>query len=179
VDALEIDMREFDKLRDEIVSRQSAMTTLTNMELVALGAAVSVSTRLPEALLGAAIVTILLWMSFIAQRQQVLNLGDYIATRLQPRLRTTSEHALEWERFVRSLPSQRGDWWSYVLFVAMPIVLLAIYASVALSQHHLQDRLSLVLMITVVIVILFVLAIRQLRSFHHRSDDLRERLAKP
>jgi hypothetical protein len=125
--AVEIDLREFDRLRDEIQNRGAHMVTFMQMEFVAVGAAVSVAAKLPEALLGASVASFLLWMPYVEDRIQIANLGWYIGTRLAPLLRKTNPDALGWEIWVHMNAPERHAWWTVLTFAVPAVGLMVAY----------------------------------------------------
>jgi hypothetical protein len=127
----EIDLREFDKLRDEIVARQHSMMALWTAEITVLAASVSFAQKLPEVLVGGAAASICIWMGYVGERRQVNRLGAYIRGELAPRLQTlhpSHPNPLGWEEAVLT---RKPKWievaWRDSLFVLASIALLVTY----------------------------------------------------
>jgi hypothetical protein len=160
----EIDLREFDKLRDEIVARQHSMMALLTAEITVLAASVSFSQKLPEVLVGGAAAAICIWMAHVGERRQVTRLGAYIGHELAPHLRALHpEHPnpLGWQAAVRKRKTKKIEvLWRDVLFILAPTALLGAYF---IEVRGAWSR-SRSLLVTGVIF-LFVLAIWVFASF--------------
>lgn len=149
----EIDLVEFERLRQEIDGRTNLAYGLIALEIAALGAAISVVDKVPDVLLGAAIISSYLWLFWMDHAGQIYKIAAYIAIKLAPRLRTISPGSMAWEFFLRELdagnersrlalfsasqlPSNpRGlwrpgsaDWYTALLFGGAPPILLFTYA---------------------------------------------------
>ncbi len=168
-----VDLHEFDKLRDEIISRQHAMMTLRGIELAALAAALSLATTLPEALLGVAAVSLLLWSSYISQRHRVATLGMYIGSRLRPRV-ARHDDQFAWEEFIRDNQPETHDRWNHIIFW-LPSVLLAVFYWVVIETQC-DSRSSWVVGASGegIIAVLLALVFKQYRAFRVHALRARE-----
>ena len=99
----EADLVEFQRLRQEIDGRTPLAYGLVALEIAALGASISVVDRVPAALLGAAIISIFLWLFWMDHASQVHRIVAYIALVLAPRIRSDNPGAFTWEFFNREL----------------------------------------------------------------------------
>jgi hypothetical protein len=103
----EIALAEFQKLRDEVTSRNQLMTTLVVAELTALGTGISVFEAAPDVLLALAGVSCFLWLLWLDHAQQVHRIASYIELSLAPSLRKRCPDVLAWERYVRLVDVER------------------------------------------------------------------------
>jgi hypothetical protein len=89
-------LSEYDSLRSEINNRTTLAYTLISLELAAVGAGLSVITKLPDVLLGLAAVSCFLWLFWVDHAGAVYKLASYIALELAPKLSTQDRpgHAL-------------------------------------------------------------------------------------
>ena len=133
----DVDLAEFQKLRDEIMARTQLVNTLVGVELAALGAGISSFTRVPDVLIGLAAVSSFLWLLWLDHAEQVQKIAAYIALRLRPRLTVGSDQVLRWETYMRQLDRQprmphTQAVSNYIagLFAGVPVVLLSIYGLV-------------------------------------------------
>lgn len=103
--ARDIDLAEFQKLRDEITARMQHVNAIVGIELTALGVGISAFTKIPDVLLGLAAVCSFLWLLWLDYAEQVQKIAAYIAIRLRPRLRAGDVDVLNWETYMRQLDS--------------------------------------------------------------------------
>jgi hypothetical protein len=99
----DIDLAEFDRLREEIDNRTQLSTNLVLAEIAALGAGISVLDKVPDVLLGLSAVSSFLWLLWMDHTEQIYKIAAYIAQQLAPRLRARDPECLGWERFLRIL----------------------------------------------------------------------------
>jgi hypothetical protein len=99
----DIDLVEFEKLRDEIAARTQLVNTLVGLELAALGAGISAFTTVPDVLVGLSAVSSFLWLLWLDHAAQVHKIAAYIALRLRPRLAVSGDDVLRWETYMREL----------------------------------------------------------------------------
>ena len=90
----DVDLAEFQKLRDEIMARTQLVNTLVGVELAALGVGISSFTSIPDVLIGLAAVSSFLWLLWLDHAEQVQKIAAYIALRLRPRLTVGSNQVL-------------------------------------------------------------------------------------
>jgi hypothetical protein len=109
MDDAEIDLEEFKQLRAEIITRISVGNQITSYAITALAGGVAISEKLPEALLGAAVIATFFWLIWLDHTGQVLKLAGYIGTKLVPRLQHLGKEVLGWERFMRHLDAGGKD----------------------------------------------------------------------
>ncbi len=100
---IQVDLKEFERLRQEIDNRTLLGNYLLLAEVTALGAGILIVAHLHEALLGMALVTSYLWLLWLDHTEQVFKIAAYIGLRLSPRLQRASQDALGWEMFRRRL----------------------------------------------------------------------------
>jgi hypothetical protein len=105
------DLVEYDHLRQEINNRTTLAYGLIALQLAALGAGLSAFERLPEILLGLAVVSSFLWVFWMDHTGQIFKIAAYIGLRLAPRLRKASPGAFGWERFFRDLDAGAVPEW--------------------------------------------------------------------
>ncbi|MGH3112228.1 MAG: hypothetical protein ACRDOP_02035, partial [Gaiellaceae bacterium] len=133
----DVDLAEFQKLRDEIMARTQLVNTLVGVELAALGAGISSFTTVPDVLIGLAAVSSFLWLLWLDHAEQVQKIAAYIALRLRPRLAVGTDQVLRWETYMRQLDreprmphTQAVSNYIAGLFAGVPVVLLSIYGLV-------------------------------------------------
>jgi hypothetical protein len=172
-----IDTVEYEQMRQEIDSRTNLAYTLIALELAALGAGISVIDKVPEVLMGAAIVSSYLWLFWMDHAGQVYKIASYIALRLAPRARKTAPGALGWEAYLREIDaggerSQRAlfgpekvmrrrqlarsgsaDWSTGLLFGGTPPLLLVAYG--VLEAHRGPNAIRLVALALIALLWLF------------------------
>jgi hypothetical protein len=101
-------LSEYDSLRSEINNRTTLAYTLISLELAAVGAGLSVITKLPDVLLGLAAVSCFLWLFWVDHAGAVYKLASYIALELAPKLSAVAgESVLGWEHFLRRINKDR------------------------------------------------------------------------
>jgi hypothetical protein len=154
--AREVDLKEFERLRDEIDSRTQMGYQLVTVQLAALGTGLSVYDKFPDVLLGLAAASTFLWLFWMDHVSQIHKAALYIGTCLAPRLRSgLDEGLLGWERFIRKLDrgylsTHSGDvrlqvrphrtllimGYTALLFGGVPfiLILLSFYQSEGLSR---------------------------------------------
>ena len=139
----DVDLAEFQKLRDEIMARTQLVNTLVGVELAALGAGISSFTRVPDVLIGLAAVSSFLWLLWLDHAEQVQKVAAYIALRLRPRLAVGSDRVLGWETYMRQLDqeprmphTQAVSNYIAGLFAGGPVVLLTIYGLVVSDRFE-------------------------------------------
>jgi hypothetical protein len=139
----DVDLAEFQKLRDEIMARTQLVNTLVGVELAALGAGISSFTSVPDVLIGLAAVSSFLWLLWLDHAEQVQKIAAYIALRLRPRLTVGSDQVLRWETYMRQLDreprmphTQAVSNYIAGLFAGGPLVLLTIYGLVVSDRFE-------------------------------------------
>ncbi|MGH3030524.1 MAG: hypothetical protein ACRDNE_07110 [Gaiellaceae bacterium] len=139
----DVDLAEFQKLRDEIMARTQLVNTLVGVELAALGAGISAFTRVPDVLVGLAAVSSFLWLLWLDHAEQVQKIAAYIALRLRPRLAVGAKQVLRWETYMRQLDgeprmphTQAVSNYIAGLFAGGPVVLLTIYGLVVSDRFE-------------------------------------------
>jgi hypothetical protein len=100
---VDVYLKEFQLLREELVTRTNLAYALIAVDLTVLGAGLTVFQALPPAALGLAAVSSFLWLIFMDHASQVYKIAAYISLRLAPELRAVAPLALQWERFLREL----------------------------------------------------------------------------
>jgi hypothetical protein len=111
---LEIDLAEYDRLRQEVDNRTQIAFGLVGIELTALGVGLASAGALPEVIIGLAVVSAFLWMLWVDQAGQIWKIAAYTGIDLASRLRRSHPDALGWERFLRRL-DRGGDEARWVL----------------------------------------------------------------
>jgi hypothetical protein len=106
--ALEVDLAEYDRLRQEVDNRTQIAFGLVGIELTALGVGLASAGTLPEVIIGLAVVSAFLWMLWVDQAGQIWKIAAYTGIDLASRLRRSHPDALGWERFLRRL-DRGGD----------------------------------------------------------------------
>ncbi|MFJ5548171.1 hypothetical protein [Streptomyces sp. NPDC093225] len=105
----EIDVTEFQNLRQEINNRTNLAYALITLQLAALGTGLSVMTRLPDVLLGLAAASSFLWLFWVDHAGQVYKIAGYIALELSPQLSADVRRpVLRWEHFLRRVDAGGG-----------------------------------------------------------------------
>jgi hypothetical protein len=115
------DLAEYDHLRGEIDNRTTLAYGLIALQLAALGAGLSAADKLPEILLGLAMVSSFLWVFWMDHTGQIFKIAAYIALRLAPRLRGATPDALGWERFFRDLDAGAVPEWTNLARGRFPV----------------------------------------------------------
>jgi hypothetical protein len=100
---LQIDLTEFEKLRDEIDNRTDLSKDILLAELTALGAGLALVDKFSDILVGLAGVSTFLWLFWLDHTEQIYKIAAYIGVNLAPRLRGRHRGALQWEPFLRIL----------------------------------------------------------------------------
>ena len=141
--ARDIDLAEFQKLRDEIMARTQLVNTIVGLELAAFGAAISAFTNVPDVLVGLAAVSSFLWLLWLDHAEQVQKIAAYIALRLRPRLEAGGDEVLRWETYMRELDreqkmphTQAVGKYIAGLFAGAPVVLLSTYGLVVSARFE-------------------------------------------
>src|SRR6266705_1292715 len=101
----EVDLAEFDRLREEIDNRTELSVNLVLAEIAALGAGISVVDKVPDVLLGLAAVSGFLWLLWMDHTEAIHKIALYIAHELAPRIQISYAGGLGWEKFLRGLDS--------------------------------------------------------------------------
>jgi hypothetical protein len=169
----DVDLAEFQKLRDEIMARTQLVNTLVGVELAALGAGISAFTTVPDVLIGLAAVSSFLWLLWLDHAEQVQKIAAYIALRLRPRLTVGSDQVLRWETYMRQLDREPGmphtqAVSNYIagLFAGGPLVLLTIYGLVVSDRFEDGSFSQVARFVGLAIaVLLWVVTLRQYRVF--------------
>lgn len=99
--SVEVQLAEFEQLRQEIVTRINLAYALIAIDLTVLGAGLTLFDKLPEVVVGLAVASSFLWLIFIDHAAQVYKLAAYISLWLAPALRTAVPGSLRWEEFLR------------------------------------------------------------------------------
>ena len=169
----DVDLAEFQKLRDEIMARTQLVNTLVGVELAALGAGISSFTSIPDVLIGLAAVSSFLWLLWLDHAEQVQKIAAYIALRLRPRLTVGSNQVLRWETYMRQLDrepkmphTQAVSNYIAGLFAGGPLVLLTIYGLVVSDRFEDGSFPQVARFVGLgVAVLLWVVTLRQYRVF--------------
>jgi hypothetical protein len=169
----DVDLAEFQKLRDEIMARTQLVNTLVGVELAALGAGISSFTSIPDVLIGLAAVSSFLWLLWLDHAEQVQKIAAYIALRLRPRLTVGSDQVLRWETYMRQLDreakmphTQAVSNYIAGLFAGGPLVLLTIYGLVVSDRFEDGSFPQVARFVGLgVAVLLWVVTLRQYRVF--------------
>ena len=169
----DVDLAEFQKLRDEIMARTQLVHTLVGVELAALGAGISSFTSVPDVLIGLAAVSSFLWLLWLDHAEQVQKIAAYIALRLRPRLTVGSDQVLRWETYMRQLDreprmphTQAVSNYIAGLFAGGPLVLLTIYGLVVSDRFEDGSFPQVARFVGLgVAVLLWVVTLRQYRVF--------------
>jgi hypothetical protein len=169
----DVDLAEFQKLRDEIMARTQLVNTLVGVELAALGVGISSFTSIPDVLIGLAAVSSFLWLLWLDHAEQVQKIAAYIALRLRPRLTVGSNQVLRWETYMRQLDrepkmphTQAVSNYIAGLFAGGPLVLLTIYGLVVSDRFEDGSFPQVARFVGLgVAVLLWVVTLRQYRVF--------------
>lgn len=147
----EVDLCEYEQLRNEINNRTQMSTGLVGLQLAALGAGLSVLDKHADVVIALAAVSAFLWLLWIDHTSQVYKIAAYIGLQLAPRLSGLGQGVLGWERFMRILDKggrHAGDllfpgasqsqvpvlraasigWFISLLFGLSPPLMLALFA---------------------------------------------------
>jgi hypothetical protein len=119
-DPQQIDLLEFERLREEVDNRTELSNHLVSYQLTALGAGIAVFDKFPDVLLGLAAISSFLWLLWIDHTSQIYKIATYIALRLAPRLDGKRTGSLGWERFLRELDTG-GKSAAQVLYERTPV----------------------------------------------------------
>lgn len=138
-----VDVVEFQQLREEIQNRTKLQGSVVALQLAALGAALSVFDKFSDGLLAIAFVGCLLWLIWIDHQSQIYKLAAYLELVLAPRLRARNRNALGWEQFARFIDGPKRsrvfgklhawlDTKSIATFIALlfgftPVLLVAVW----------------------------------------------------
>ncbi|MGY1701241.1 hypothetical protein [Geodermatophilus sp. SYSU D00766] len=106
---VDVQLKEFEQLRQEIVTRINLAYALIAVELTILGAGLTLFEKLPEVVIGLAVASSFLWLIFIDHAVQVYKLAAYIALWIGPRLRSAVPGSLLWEEFLRRVDGGRAE----------------------------------------------------------------------
>jgi hypothetical protein len=169
----DVDLAEFQKLRDEIMARTQLVNTLVGVELAAVGTGISSFTSIPDVLIGLAAVSSFLWLLWLDHAEQVQKIAAYIALRLRPRLTVGSDQVLRWETYMRQLDrepkmphTQAVSNYIAGLFAGGPLVLLTIYGLVVSDRFEDGSFPQVARFVGLgVAVLLWVVTLRQYRVF--------------
>jgi hypothetical protein len=169
----DVDLAEFQKLRDEIMARTQLVNTLVGVELAALGAGISSFTTVPDALIGLAAVSSFLWLLWLDHAEQVQKIAAYIALRLRPRLAVGTDQVLRWETYMRQLDreprmphTQAVSNYIAGLFAGGPVVLLTIYGLVVSDRFEDGSFSQVARFVGLgIAVLLWLVTLRQYRVF--------------
>jgi hypothetical protein len=178
--ALDVDLAEFGALRDEIGSRTQITTTIIVAELAAVGTGLPLVGAVPDAALGVAAASSLLWLLWLDHAASVHKIAAYLAIALRRRLRAAAgSDVLGWEAFYRRV-DRGGDEahaalglagttvarlgetrpvgrYIHVLFGGTSIAALVVYALHVIAHHKGFSTIGWVGR-AVAIVLVFVLA---------------------
>lgn len=169
----DVDLAEFQKLRDEIMARTQLVNTLVGVELAALGAGISSFTTVPDVLIGLAAVSSFLWLLWLDHAEQVQKIAAYIALRLRPRLAVGTDQVLRWETYMRQLDreprmphTQAVSNYIAGLFAGGPVVLLTIYGLVVSDRFEDGSFPQVARFVGLgIAVLLWLVTLRQYRVF--------------
>lgn len=169
----DVDLAEFQKLRDEIMARTQLVNTLVGVELAALGAGISSFTTVPDVLIGLAAVSSFLWLLWLDHAEQVQKIAAYIALRLRPRLAVGADQVLRWETYMRQLDreprmphTQAVSNYIAGLFAGGPVVLLTIYGLVVSDRFEDGSFPQVARFVGLgIAVLLWLVTLRQYRVF--------------
>ncbi len=169
----DVDLAEFQKLRDEIMARTQLVNTLVGVELAALGAGISSFTTVPDVLIGLAAVSSFLWLLWLDHAEQVQKIAAYIALRLRPRLAVGTDQVLRWETYMRQLDreprmphTQAVSNYIAGLFAGGPVVLLTIYGLVVSDRFEDGSFSQVARFVGLgIAVLLWLVTLRQYRVF--------------
>jgi len=185
--APDVDLAEFDRLRQEVDNRTQIANGLVGLELTALGVGLASATSFPDIIIGLAVVSAFLWMLWVDHAGQIWKLAAYMSIDLAHRLREGRPGALGWEPFLRQLdkggdnarralrlPSDPGSLvmpktsniglYISLIFGGSPLVLLAVSVVSLFDDMDGVDRGVRTLAI-VGAVVAWLLALRAFRQF--------------
>jgi hypothetical protein len=104
--SVEIDLLDYERVRDEIDSRTSLSSQLLNYDLVIIGAVLSAYDKLPhEVTAVVSCISCVFWLMWLDHTSQIYKLAAYVELALAPRLRSMYPDVLKWEYFLRELDS--------------------------------------------------------------------------
>lgn len=99
---LDVDIVEFERLREEIDNRTQISNNLIVAYITALGAGFAFFDKVGEDLfLGLAAISIFLWLMWIDHTAQIYKIGSYIGRRLAKRISETHPEGFGWEKYLR------------------------------------------------------------------------------
>jgi hypothetical protein len=101
ISGLEIDLLEFERLRQEIDNRTQISNNLILGCIAAFGAGIPFIIQNPDVLLGLAFVATLLWLLWMDQTEQIYKCALYIGTQLSPKYKNICTKPFFWEEFLR------------------------------------------------------------------------------
>lgn len=102
LDFNDVDLMEFQRLRNEIDNRTIISESIILAHITALGTGLSLLGKVPDILLALSYISSLLWLSWLAHTHQIYKLSGYIATELAPKLPSRADRpALYWEAYSR------------------------------------------------------------------------------
>jgi hypothetical protein len=191
-----IALSEYDSLRSEINNRTTLAYTLISLELAAVGAGLSVITKLPDVLLGLAAASCFLWLFWVDHAGAVYKLASYIALELAPKLSTgAGEPVLAWEHFLRRINKNRetaraalygpdatdqpayiqsttaADRYTMLLFGGSPPIFIVGYLVTILEREH--HRSTVVIWLSAAAVaLLWLFALWRFLGFRRMVENL-------
>lgn len=99
---LDLDIVEFERLREEIDSRTQISNNLVIAYFTALGAGFAFFDKVGgDLFLGLAMISILLWLMWMDHTTQIFKIGSYIGLKLASRIQQNNPGALGWEKYFR------------------------------------------------------------------------------
>jgi hypothetical protein len=105
----DIDLVEFDRLRQEVDNRTQIANGLVGLELTALGVGLASAGSFPDVIVGLAVVSAFLWMLWVDHAGQIWKIAAYTGIDLAARVRKEHPDAMGWEPFLRQLDKGGND----------------------------------------------------------------------
>jgi hypothetical protein len=165
----EVDLAEFDRLRQEIDNRTQLSTSLVVADLTALGAGLSVFGKVPEVAIALAGVSSFLWLLWLDHTAQIYKVAAYISLRIAPRLQQGLDHELlGWELFLRRLDSGDGDAVEALYGTAAR---RSLRRTIPVMPTHNIARYTMILFGAGPLVLLGIAGVRQLATNFHPHDS--------
>src|ERR1700761_621565 len=150
---------EYEALRQETNTHQTFANAIIGLEVTALGVGISLGGKSPYVLAGLAIVTAMLWVSYLDHLEGMFRIAAYIILELRPRVSGICTHpVLSWEIFLRReriepqtdvllepsvlLPAEKfkepalGLTYLSIFFAATPPTFIGMYIYETLDKQH-------------------------------------------
>lgn len=191
----ELHKSEYEALRQETNTHQNFANAIIGLELTSLGLGISLGNKSPYVLAGLAIVTTMLWLSYLDHLTGMFRIAIYTALVLRPRLSELAEQpVLSWEVYMRRMratpmeepgvgvslvvPAERlkepslGLTYVSIFFAVTPPTFTCMYIYDTVSRSQVSAVMAVVALVTLIFWIFAIVRSASISRWMRHVDNI-------